>query len=678
MKAIRILLADRDTSYLEITRKMLKFHNANYEVDSATSAQECIEKVTQGEYDLVLLDFDLGDMNGLQVVQELRSRGVDMPIVLMVDEGKEETAIQAVEQGADDYIMKVRGYLTALPFTVRKVLERSKIRRPQPATVQVPTEAEPLSEQQQTLGDGYFILDRTGRFISVDLSTENLTGYSEEELFELRLGDLVPHESEQQLYSWLHTVPESKAESHYETYLLTKMGDKLRVDIALVAVTDRAGEVVNFRGRLKKIPEKKFREPSTNGRFDQLRMVDELTNTMSESFEEPFNVLLERLAETLCQLFRFRHATVALLDRKRKVYVKQAMVGYLSHNGRPQRALEVPQEVIDRIFAGRYRVKVIYYNREIREPRELLAPMVPERRSQRRRPPDQWHERDLILLNLSDREGRSFGYISLDSPDEGHVPTRSTFINLQIFGRLASFAIENYYRFASIERRNRRLKQVLVTSNIFKLYLSLSELLKEVVWAVKFSLDFDLVCLSLISKKTGLLEIKSVASEDKIKLLQLLEVSFPVRPFSQLLKEEYRVSKSYLVRKEEPVLRPLKQIYYGSRLDGGGGDEWSPWNLLLVPIRSRESKIIGFLMADDPADGRLPQDEVIRTLEILTNQIGVAIDNRVMYVEAKKRIRELEAATAAPAAPTEPDFNDHVDEEYASVGIRKLVDKFFK
>jgi PAS domain S-box-containing protein len=676
MEAIRILLADRDTSYLEITRKMLKFHNVNYEVDSATSASECIDKINRKRYDLVLLDYDLGDMNGLQVIQDLRMRSIQVPVVLMVDEGKEEIAVKAVEQGADDYIMKVRGYLTALPFTVRKVLERSKIRQPEPA--QPSKESEPLAEQQKTLGDGYFILDRSARFLSADPSTENLTGYSEEELFELRLGDLVPPESEQELYRWLHTVPQGEAESHYETYLLTKMGERVRVDVSLIAMTDREGEVVNFRGRLKRIPEKQFREPSVNGKFDQVRMVDELTDAMGESFEEPLNVLLERLAETLCQLFRFRHATVALLDRKKKVYVKQAMVGYLSHNGRPQRALEVPQEVIDRIFARRYRVKVIYYNQDIREPSEMLAPMVPERRSQRRRPPDQWHERDLILLNLTDREGRSFGYISLDSPDEGHIPTRATFINLQIFGRLASFAIENYYRFASLERRSRRLKQVLVTSNIFKLYLSLGELLKEVVWSVKFSLDFELICLSLISKKTGLLEIRSVACEDKIKLIQLLEVTFPLRPFSQLLKEEYRVSKSYLIKKEEPVLRPLKQIYYGSRLDGAEEGEWSPVNLLLVPIRSREGKIIGFLMVDDPVDGRMPQDEVIRTLEILANQVAVAIDNRVMYVEAKKRIRELETTVSRPVAQPEPDFNNHVDEEYASVGIRKLVDKFFK
>jgi hypothetical protein len=241
---------------------------------------------------------------------------------------------------------------------------------------------------------------------------------------------------------------------------------------------------------------------------------------------------------------------------------------------------------------------------------------------------------------------------------------------MEIFGKLAAFAIENYYRFSSTERRHRRLKQVLVTSNIFKLYLSLSELLKEIVWSVKFSLDFNLVSLVLISKKSGMLETKAVACEDKIKMLQLRELKFNLKDFGELLKEEYRRGKSYLIDKEELVLKPFKRIYYGAQTNGRFNYGWPYWGFLLVPLKSREGKIIGFLLADDPADCRMPTNDTIHTLEISANQIAVAIDNRILYVQAK----EQQNALPHKEEPGEELFED----DYSGGGLKKLVEKFLR
>ena len=403
-------------------------------------------------------------------------------------------------------------------------------------------------------------------------------------------------------------------------------------------------------------------------KVDQLLMFDELVTIISDCYNKPLSVLLDRLAKLVCQVFRFKRSTVALLDRRRQVFVKHAMVGYRSTISDEPRSMEVPTEVIDRIFAKRFKIKVLYYNKELRDSRNTGGPLMSERRTQERRSKNEWHRRDLILLNLLDSEHHTFGYISLDDPIEGHIPNRDTFFNLEIFGRLASMAIENYGRFSSLERRTRRLKQVLVTSNIFKLYLSLSELLKEVVWSVKFSLDFNMVALALISKKTSLLEMKAVACEDKIKMLQIRELAFDLNQISGLLKERYRKGKSYLIDQEESALGPLKSICRHAEYNGHEDGSWPPWGLILVPLKSRSGKIIGFLMVDDPVDYRIPNLETIRTLEILANQVAVAIDNRVLYVRAKKQL--FEATEAAN------DFEKGTEDGYGG-GLRKLMDRLF-
>jgi GAF domain-containing protein len=444
-----------------------------------------------------------------------------------------------------------------------------------------------------------------------------------------------------------------------------KKGKRVEVELTATPFREGDGEIAGYRVRMREVV--RAAPPAEAAyKIDQLQMVDQLATLISTCYGRPLSVLLDLLAKVVCQIFRFKRCTVALLDRRRKVFVKQAMVGYRS-TGDQARMLEVPAEVIDRIFARRYRVKVLYYNRELRDARTAAGSLIEERRTQDRRPVGEWHRRDLLLINLLDAERRTFGYISLDDPLEGFVPNRDTFHNLEIFGRLAALIIENYWHFSTLERRTRRLKQILATSNIFKLYLSLGELLKEVVWSIKFSLDFNLVALALVSKRTQLLEVKAVACEDKIKQLHIGELTFELEEIAKLLQERYRRNRSYFIDREEPVLMPLKAIY---RPVAGNGEEgaWPSWGLMLVPLVSRSEKIIGFLVVDDPADGRVPSMETIRTLEMLANQVAIAIDNRVMYVELKRQLLEVTGRGGEERSETA---------EAEGGGLRKLMDRLF-
>ena len=93
------------------------------------------------------------------------------------------------------------------------------------------------------------------------------------------------------------------------------------------------------------------------------------------------------------------------------------------------------------------------------------------------------------------------------------------------------------------------------------------------------------------------------------------------------------------MEKEEEILYSLKKIYYGDEFHISQNGGWPTCGILLVPVKSRSNKIIGLLMVDDPVNKKLPTKDVIKTLEILANQIAVAIDNRVLYVQMKEKNR---------------------------------------
>lgn len=688
MDSVRVLIANGSPAYLEVTKRMLEYQDGAYSVDGVLSGTECLERIGTGEYDVVLIDSKLVDSSGIDLVRKLNHQAVTIPLILTIEETEKDQVVDIEVLGLFECIAKKKGYLSSLPALISRAAEAKRRmdqskRETESRGPQTPMpESEPslktggeatATKSTPFLGEGYFILDRRSKFLSANSNMELITGYSEEELLELQFTDLFVPEEEKAFFDWADSCDEDETIEPLRIKITTKTGQKQDLDLYASVVRSDDGEIVGYRGRaIQVIGLTRRMSPLGNGKIDQARLINEMVDAIQYSYFDSLSGLLKRIAEIICQVFGFNRSTIALLDKRKKAFIKQAMVGYLdsSSHSIEKRAIEVPEDVISRIFADRFKIKVIYYSQDARGTRDNLSPGIPERRTHSRRPHNQWHKRDLIMINLTDDSGKSFGYISLDDPLEGNVPTRNTFSNLEIFGKLASFAVENYYRFSATERRHRRLKQVLVTSNIFKLYLSLSELLKEIVWSVKFSLDFSLVTLVLISKKTGMLETKAVACEDKIKMLQLRELKFGLKEFGELLKEEYRRGKSYLIDREEPVLKPLKRIYYGAQMNGRFNNGWPYWGLLLVPLKSREGKIIGFLMADDPMDCRLPSADLIHTLEILANQIAVAIDNRILYVQAKEQQR--------PEPARQESHPDIFHDEYSSGGLKKLVEKFLR
>jgi len=671
MEEFSILLVDHNLNYLDACRNILNVHNDIYRIENATTSEDCIRKILQQHYDVVLLNYKVNDEDGLNLLGRIKALKRNLPVIMLVDEKHESIAASALDQGADDYIMKVSGDQTALPFTIKKVIERNRIHQaseppPAPEPDNFFTEVDPAQSSNP-----FYIIDQKGRFLSANEKMVAICGYTEDELLELSLVDLLPQEEEYQFQQWFSRLCQNGDSAVFSTELVTKYGQRQPVNFELNSMKNKAGNVVAFQGRVLDLPKTQSKRVATNGHVDQYKIVSELVEAINNSLHEPMNYLLERITQICAQLFQFERVTLALLDRKKRVFVKQSMVGYHRNVTAGAPVLEVPAEVINKIFTDQYKLKVMYYGKDgivDFENQRFKQHLYHEDWRDHQAPTFQWQEDDLFIVNLVDQNQHTFGYLSLEKPLNLSIIQLEIAENLQIFAKLASMAIENHYHYSMLERRNRRLKQLLITSNIFKLYLNLNDLLKEVVWSIKFSLDFNLVGMALVSSKSGMLELRAIACDDKIKQMHLQELRFSLNAIAIVLNEHYKRSKSYFIEDKQGTFKPLKDIYYGARRTNSLL-EWRRSYLLLVPIKARDQKISGFIIVDDPSDGKIPDLEVFRTLEIIANQVGIAIDNRMMYFQMRKRLRLLESAQGL----------EHVDERApAKKDLQHLVDKFFK
>lgn len=124
MKAKRILLVEDDHGVAFLTQERLE--EEGFEVHVAHDGHEGLEKVVQNNYDAILLDHRLPDMMGIELMKEIRKKGVDSPQIIVTGSGDERIAIKAMKSGAYDYIVKTvdLSYLVALPMTINMSLER--------------------------------------------------------------------------------------------------------------------------------------------------------------------------------------------------------------------------------------------------------------------------------------------------------------------------------------------------------------------------------------------------------------------------------------------------------------------------------------------------------------------------------------------------------------------------
>ena len=128
---MRILVVEDEKRIADFLSRGLE--SAGYAVDVASTGTLAIEMVHATEYDLVILDLGLPDMDGMAVLSKIRNRKVTPPVLILSARDAVDDRVKGLEGGADDYLVK--------PFAFVELLARVRVRlkrgQPTPERLQV-------------------------------------------------------------------------------------------------------------------------------------------------------------------------------------------------------------------------------------------------------------------------------------------------------------------------------------------------------------------------------------------------------------------------------------------------------------------------------------------------------------------------------------------------------------
>jgi DNA-binding response OmpR family regulator len=101
---MRLLIVDDDRAILKLLARVL--HDDGYAVDTASTGEEARTLALVNEYDGIILDLQLGDRHGFEILQEVRRAGRRTPVLLYSGRADTDSIVRGLDAGADDYVVK--------------------------------------------------------------------------------------------------------------------------------------------------------------------------------------------------------------------------------------------------------------------------------------------------------------------------------------------------------------------------------------------------------------------------------------------------------------------------------------------------------------------------------------------------------------------------------------------
>ena len=194
---MRVLHVEDDAAFADLVTDFLKRENDAFDVRTETDPAAAVDALLAGddEFDCVVCDFDMPEMDGLEVLQRVRSERPGFPFILFTGKGSEGIASEAISRGVTDYLQKGGGTDQYAVLANRIENSVAKFRAEQ--------RAKRAFGAMETAHDGISILDEDGVIRYANSAYADLLGYDREELLGSHWERLYQSEDVDEVYETL-------------------------------------------------------------------------------------------------------------------------------------------------------------------------------------------------------------------------------------------------------------------------------------------------------------------------------------------------------------------------------------------------------------------------------------------------------------------------------------------
>ena len=296
---IRVLLVEDSVVDQKAFLKFVESYELAYETKVAKSLKEAISCINENVFDVVLLDYELGDGNAFSFLEICRNT----PVIVITGMGTEETAVKAMKKGAFDYLIKDvhSNYLKIIPMTIDNSLERWRLIKLQRL----------LAHTVKSMSDSVYITDTDHNVIFVNQSFCQTYNFAEDEI--VGQSDLGLWESEvDALDSRVVLTQKLNIEWHTRVKHKKQDGTIFDVDVSRSAVRDEEGKTFALVAIVKDLSERVEVE------HQKELLLSELKELLDRFMAHTSHVPMENPARNVDELYDYWRKVLKFLESENR------------------------------------------------------------------------------------------------------------------------------------------------------------------------------------------------------------------------------------------------------------------------------------------------------------------------------------------------------------------------
>jgi len=168
---VRILHVEDDVMDAKLTRLFLKrMGYDNFDITNVRSAEQGLKILRKENFDVVVSDYKMPGMNGIEFLEKLRREGNDIPFIIFTGKGEERVAMEALNKGANRYITKNSAPAVLFDTLARYIQEVVEEKEREEEKARRMKQLEGITSQSQSASK-MLTVERRGKETSIDISS---------------------------------------------------------------------------------------------------------------------------------------------------------------------------------------------------------------------------------------------------------------------------------------------------------------------------------------------------------------------------------------------------------------------------------------------------------------------------------------------------------------------------
>lgn len=265
MEKLTLVIIEDEEAHFSLMKRAIAREFPYASVFHFQEANTCLERLDQINPTVIITDYLMPGMNGIEFLELLNQQDIDSPVIMITGQGDENIAVRAMKSGAKDYLVKSGDFFTLLPSVIEKVVRQRELKQ------SLYTSERRFQDLAESIFNWVWEIDVHGRYIYSNPVVEALLGYQTDEVIGKYFYDFFSNPDKQALKNKIYQIIENVEPMRlFDTTFIRKDGLEVIMVTNGIPFFDKKGNLLGYRGISQDISERKRTETHIRNLSQQL------------------------------------------------------------------------------------------------------------------------------------------------------------------------------------------------------------------------------------------------------------------------------------------------------------------------------------------------------------------------------------------------------------------------